>query len=316
MLARLSHLLIPQESNNFKARVLHHSSLSSIIGFILITQLFLSSVLIVKPSVLGFASQISPDRIVELTNVERAKVGAGPVKLNSLLSEAAQRKAGDMFAFDYWSHNSPSGRDPWSFFKEVGYRYLYAGENLARDFSSPEAVVSAWMASPSHRENLLNPKYQEIGVSVVDGTLGGTETTLVVQHFGTQTQAVAQVPPKAVNQETVTKITPTPGKTIANITPVLTPTPTPQTFVETEVLDRQVVLAQARGTEKSLLNPFNLTKDLSFGILLALAIFIILDGFIAYKKGVFRLAGRSTAHFLFLGMAILIVILSSQGAIL
>jgi hypothetical protein len=315
MLARLSHLFIPQESNNFKARVLHHSSLSSIIGFILITQLFLSSILIIKPSVLGYASQISPERIVELTNIERAKVGAGPVKLNSLLSEAAQRKAGDMFAFDYWAHNSPSGRDPWSFFKEVGYHYLYAGENLARDFSTPEAVVSAWMASPSHRENLLNPKYKEIGVSVVDGTLGGTQTTLVVQHFGTQTQSVAQVPPQAVSQETI-KITPTPVKTIAQITPTAVLTPTPQAVVETEVTGRQVVLAQARGTEKNLLNPFNVTKDLSFGILFALVIFIIVDGFIAYKKGVFRLAGRSTAHFLFLGMAILIVILSSQGMIL
>lgn len=315
MLARLSHFLIPQESNNFKARVLHHSSLSSIIGFILITQLFLSSILIIKPTILGYASQISPDKIVELTNAERAKIGVGPVRLNSLLSEAAQRKAGDMFAFDYWSHNSPSGRDPWSFLKEVGYRYLYAGENLARDFSSPEAVVSAWMASPSHRENLLNPKYQEIGVSVVDGTLGGTQTTLVVQHFGTQTKTVAQVSPVAVSQQTA-KATPTPVKIIAQITPVLTLTPTPLIVSETEIADRQVVLSQAKGTEKSLLNPFTLTKDLSFGILFVLMIFIILDGFVAYKKGVFRLAGRSMAHFLFLGTAILIVILSSQGAIL
>lgn len=318
VLARFAHYLIPQESNNQKAKILHHSSISSFIGFILISQLVLSAILIVKPAVLGFASQISPERVVQLTNEERAKVGAPSLRLNPLLSEAAQRKAGDMFAFNYWAHSSPSGRDPWSFFKEVGYRYLYAGENLARDFASPEAVVGAWMASSTHRENILNPKYQEIGISVVDGTLGGTETTLVVQHFGTTTTSqVAQVPAVA----TTPAPQPQAAKPTIPVSPEPTPTPTP--FAPAAMVSQtppsmpaQIVLAQAKGTEKPLMNPFSLTREISFVMIFLLLGVIVIDGVTAYRRKVLRLSGRSLAHFIFLGGMLLIVLLSSQGAIL
>jgi len=320
MFNRLSHFFLPQESNNFKARVLHHSSLSSIIGLILLSQLFLSTLLLVRPDVLGFASQISPERIVELTNQERAKTGAGPLKLNSLLNESAQRKAGDMFAFDYWAHNSPSGRDPWSFFKEVGYKYLFAGENLAKDFSSPEAVVSAWMASPTHRDNLLNPKYQEIGISVVDGTIGGSQTTLVVEHFGAVSSNPAQV---ASTNNNTSKVTTAPVR-IVTIIPTVTPTPIPVVAANLEStlpppkenLTIPAVLANAKGTEKKLINPFAFSKDLYLLVLIFLIGFVVLDGISAYRKGVLRLSGRNFAHFMFLGMAIVIVLLSGQGVIL
>lgn len=319
MFNRLSHFFLPQESNNFKARVLHHSSLSSIIGLILLSQLFLSTLLLVRPDVLGFASQISPERIVELTNQERAKAGVGPVKLNSLLNESAQRKAGDMFAFDYWAHNSPSGRDPWSFFKEVGYKYLFAGENLARDFSSPDAVVAAWMASPTHRDNLLNPKYQEIGISVVDGTIGGSQTTLVVQHFG----AVSASPAQVASTNNAPKATTVPQKQ-AGFAPTITPTTIPVPAFNQEKtlppsngnLNAPAVLAKANGTEKKLINPFSFSKDLYLLVLIFLIGFVVIDGISAYRKGVLRLSGRNFAHFMFLGMAIVIVLLSGQGVIL
>ena len=162
LLKRWGHFFVPRESNNFRARFLHNHSFGFVICFFLIFQLILSSLLIIEPSVLGFAAQISPERVIELTNQERASAGAPALTLNSSLTEAALRKAGDMFAFNYWAHSSPSGRDPWSFFSEVGYRYIYAGENLARDFANPEGVIAAWMASPTHKDNILNPKYKEI----------------------------------------------------------------------------------------------------------------------------------------------------------
>lgn len=283
----LKHFFIPSESNNFRAKIIHHQTLSFFsVGF-LAFQLILSTILLVKPAVLGFASQISPERVIELTNQERAKVGASPLTLNSLLNEAAQRKAGDMFAFDYWAHNSPSGRDPWTFFKEVGYRYLYAGENLARDFSSPEAALAAWMVSPTHRENILNPKYQEIGISVVDGTLGGTQTTLVVQLFGTP---VAPAP-------------------VAKKPEVVTPE-------IAEVPQGVPILSRASGKEKTLTNPFLLTKNLGAGVLGILVGVVILDGMIVFRRKTLRLSGRSLAHTLFLMGIILLIIFSSQGAIL
>lgn len=315
MFARLAHFFLPQESNNFRAKVLHHSSISYLIGFILLGQLVLSSILVVKPAVLGFASQISPERVIELTNAERVKVGAPPLKLNAFLSEAAQRKAGDMFAFNYWAHSSPSGRDPWSFFKEVGYRYLYAGENLARDFASPEAVLAAWMASPTHRDNVLNPKYQEIGISVVDGTLNGAETTLVVQHFGAPLGgAVAQLPVSA------TQATPPVEKKAAAVTqsvPTITPTPVSIAVVGvTPAPESTAILAQAKGTGKPLINPFVLTRNASLALLFFLLVVIMVDGITAYRKKILRLTGRSLAHFLFLGMVVLIIFLTAQGVIL
>jgi hypothetical protein len=308
LFSQLKHFLIPQESNNFRAKIIHHHFLGYFSILFLFSQLLLSSLLLAKPSVLGFASQISPEKIVELTNQERAKVGAPPLKINPLLNEAALRKAGDMFAFNYWAHNSPSGRDPWSFFKEVGYNYLYAGENLARDFSSPEAVVSAWMASPTHRENILNPKYREIGISVVDGTLKGVETTLVVQLFGTPVVpvSVAQKPEVVVPEASQVKEKPVESqKPLVSEKPLISEKPV-----------GVPILSQASGKEKILVNPFFLTKNFGIGILGIIVSVVALDGFIVFRRKILRLSGRSLAHTLFLIGIILIIIISTQGEIL
>ena len=184
---------IPNQSNNYRARFLHLPVLSAFIFFFLLAQSAISLFALSKPAVLGYSSQIAPEEIVELTNLEREEQGLSPLLLNMSLNEAAQRKAADMFAFDYWAHKSPSNREPWDFFEEVGYDYIYAGENLARDFSTSEAVVAAWMMSPSHKDNIINGQYQEIGVAVVNGTLRGVETTLVVQLFGTPVNPLSVV---------------------------------------------------------------------------------------------------------------------------
>ncbi len=313
-LKRWGHFFLPRESNNFRARFLHNHSFGFAICFFLIFQLILSSLLIIEPSVLGFAAQISPERVIELTNQERASAGAPALTLNSSLTEAALRKAGDMFAFNYWAHNSPSGRDPWSFFGEVGYRYIYAGENLARDFANPEGVVSAWMASPTHRDNILNSKYKEIGIAVIDGTLGGVETTLVVQHFGTPVGEVAQAPQrtiipqaeaKAPVEVTVTEeIALKPVEEEQGATAIVTIPPTVPT------------MAQATGQGRGLISPFSLTQTFSLMILLTLLSLILVDGLIVYKKKIIRLSGRPLAHTIFLIAMILIILLSRQGAIL
>lgn len=312
LLNRWGHFLVPRESNNFRAKFLHNHSLGLIICFFLIFQLVLSSVLLVNPRVLGFAAQIPPERIVELTNQERAKVGAPPLTLNSALSEAALRKAGDMFAFNYWAHNSPSGRDPWSFFTEVGYRYLYAGENLARDFANPEGVVAAWMASPTHRDNLLNPKYQEMGVAVIDGTLGGVETTLVVQHFGTPVAAVAQAPQKQVVPQVEAK---TP---VVEKVEEVTPTIIEEKPLTTEVKIPLVVPAYAQASDqgKKMVSPFSLTQITSLLIFVGLFGLTLVDGLIVFKRKIIRLSGRPLAHTIFLVAMILLILLSKQGAIL
>lgn len=145
------------------------------------------------PHILGTA-QFTAEQIIDLTNAKRQQNGLAPLSLNNSLSQAAGAKAGDMFTKDYWAHNSPTGDSPWSFITKAGYRYIFAGENLARDFSDAGSVVDAWMNSPSHRSNLLDKNFKEIGVAVVNDKFGGRDSTLVVQMFGT---AVSQAPAAA-----------------------------------------------------------------------------------------------------------------------
>jgi len=300
------HFFIPHHSNNHKAKVLHPSTLSVIVAVFLVYQFAINFYVLVQPSILGYASNITPEQVIEMTNQKRLESGLTPLTLNSQLNEVAQRKAGDMFAFNYWAHNSPSGRDPWSFFREAGYNYLYAGENLARDFMTSDAAVEAWMNSPNHRENILNGKYKEIGLAVVDGTLEGVETTLVIQVFGTPT-------PAPVAQKPTTPLT----------TPETVPIPVPKlgeaSTIGEEIPLTPIALAQATGEEKHtppLLSPFFLTKTLAVFLMGILFGALLLDWVLVHYKKVPRLSGRNLAHLALIGTLLLAALLTQQGAIL
>lgn len=316
------HLFVPHHSNNCKAKILHPSALSVLVGFFLFYQFFINFYLLVSPSVLGFASNINVNRVLELTNQKRAEKGLAPLTINSKLNESAQRKAGDMFAFNYWAHISPSGRNPWSFFQEVGYKYIYAGENLARDFMNSEAVVEAWMNSPTHRDNILNGNYKEIGLSVVNGTLNGVETTLVVQHFGAASATGGTVVQKAAvaapKEASLAKPTPLPTVT-------LVPSPAVEMEVKKENLAlveetplTKVALAQAKDEIVSppLLSPFLLTKTITIFLLGLILGALFLDIILVYQKKIIRLSSRNIAHLIFVGGLLLIIILTTPGAIL
>lgn len=88
-----------------------------------------------------------------------------------------------MLDADYWSHTSPSGKEPWDFMEETGYTWVYAGENLAKGFTSSQEVLDAWKESTAHKENLLNPNYTETGVAVIPGKIKDKRLVLVVQFF-------------------------------------------------------------------------------------------------------------------------------------
>jgi len=105
---------------------------------------------------LGFATDISIQALLKDTNDKRIENGLQPLTLNDQLNQAAAGKAADMFGNNYWAHISPSGKTPWDFILGANYQYVYAGENLAKDFQDSQGVVDAWMNSPSHKENLLN----------------------------------------------------------------------------------------------------------------------------------------------------------------
>ena len=104
---------------------------------------------------------------------------------NTKLDQSAELKAQDMLKNQYFAHTSPSGMAVGNLAEKVGYEFIAIGENLALgNFENDEALVQAWMDSPGHRANILNSRYQEIGVAVLKGVFEGRTTWLAVQHFG------------------------------------------------------------------------------------------------------------------------------------
>lgn len=293
----LKDFFIPGESNNFRARLLHLPFLAAFLFFFLFFKTALSLYLLTNPAVLGYSSQITATQIVELTNKEREKYGLAPLNTNSLLEEAARRKAEDMFANDYWSHRSPTGKTPWDFFKEVGYNYVYAGENLARDFADSSAVVAAWMASPSHKENIVGKNYQEIGVAVVDGELAGLKTTLVVQMFGMPAKLAAEKPPSPQ----------TPAQEIPK-----------EAIAKTEESGGVLPFVgennnfNKKGETVDLLLLEKLAVVFCLGLLLGV---LVVDKLVAEKRQTPRLTADNNAHLIFLLFVILVVALLKAGTI-
>jgi hypothetical protein len=144
------------------------------------------------------ASDITPEKVIELTNQDRAKEGLPALVANDKLAQAAQMKADDMAQREYFAHTSPSGVTPWHWIEKSGYSYRYAGENLAIRFTDAEEEQKAWMDSPKHRENILSDKYGEIGVAVKTVSMKDEAPAIVtVQLFGTR---VGQVLPETAPQ--------------------------------------------------------------------------------------------------------------------
>ncbi|MFE8695839.1 CAP domain-containing protein [Cytobacillus sp. FJAT-53684] len=109
-------------------------------------------------------------KVLELTNQERAKNGVPALQLDVELSKVARTKSADMKAKGYFDHNSPTYGSPFDMMKQFGITYKSAGENIAMGQRSPEEVVTAWMNSEGHRKNILNASYTHLGVGhVADG---------------------------------------------------------------------------------------------------------------------------------------------------
>lgn len=133
--------------------------------------------------VLSDATDISGSSLLKQTNEVRSENGAPQLEYNDLLGEAAQDKADDMAKRDYWSHNTPDGKQPWQFINEEGYRYSVASENLAFGFNSASEAIDAWMKSDSHRKAMLDATVDDVGF--------GISTSLNYQNKGAQTIIVA-----------------------------------------------------------------------------------------------------------------------------
>ena len=152
-----------------------------IILFVLSFQLILSNASRLK--VLGISINLESVQIFDLVNQQREANQLAPLELNDQLSQAAMIKANDMLNQNYWDHYSPNNQSPWQFITQTGYVYKYAGENLAKGFYDEKSVVSAWMASPGHKANILSDKFSQTGIATVKGEVNNEDTIFIVQLF-------------------------------------------------------------------------------------------------------------------------------------
>ncbi len=200
----------------------------------------------VNRNVLGYATGISVGALVDGTNAERNANGLGSLALNNVLSQAAQAKAADMAAKDYWAHNSPTGATPWSFINATGYAYQTAGENLAYGFTTSSDTITGWMNSPGHRANILNTSFNQVGFAVLDiaNYQGQGPQTLVVAMYALAAGTYAPAPysPPAPAPAPAPKPTPvsTPAPVPTPAAPVATET-TPETPAETPAAEPTAV---------------------------------------------------------------------------
>ncbi|MCR4329743.1 MAG: CAP domain-containing protein [Candidatus Roizmanbacteria bacterium] len=279
----LKHVFLPHQGNNYRAKVLHHDSLTYIMGLLLITVLiFRTSATTSFHKVLGASLNIQTQALLLDTNKERAQNGLGALTLNKQLSEAAADKAHDMFAHDYWNHYSPTGTSPWYFFTKHDYHYLYAGENLAKDFSDSSKVVHAWMQSPKHRENILRSEYTEIGFAVEEGILQGKPTVLVVQLLATPDPSYVPIKDTAPQQKSNA------------LNAYSAPSVQKTKLINTAVWGRNAMLF----------------------VLAVLISALAIDMYIFEKQKMYRSTGKSVFHIIFLFVVIVGIFVINTGAII
>lgn len=303
----IGHFFVPSEKNNLRAKALHHDFLS----FYLLVALVM--VFLVKGpfgnfrDILGYATDINVTKLYQLTNEQRQSNNLSQLKLDDSLSQAAAAKAQDMFAKNYWAHYAPDGSTPWNFILASGYQYEYAGENLAKNFLFSQNVVDAWMSSSTHRENILRGDFSEVGFAVVNGTLNGEQTTLVVQMFGKPQGGVAQVPQQPAQQATTEQEAEQTQET-------------PQATVPAQAKTQAVppsglVLAQRQTTPK--INLFNISFNTTFVFISLLLIVLATDFYFASRFNVIRFHSKNVAHFIFLFTIFLgLILFLSKGVIL
>ena len=279
----LFHLFIPKESNNHRAKILHHTNLFFTIVFLLLASFFIQTIKTKFPSVLGIQVNMSSEELLLLTNKERQNAGVGTLTFNEKLSEAAAKKAEDMFEYDYWAHNSPSGKTTWVFIKNSEYKNVYAGENLARGFTSAEDVIKAWMVSTSHRANMLSQNYSDVGFAVKIGKLNGKETVLVVEYLGNLNMPIAQ----SKVHEGATAGAP-------NVPPA-----------NVEAVRRQ-----------PLINIQSLSSNIYIFMVFVFIVAFLVDMIIIENKKIMRFVGHNVDHILYLVLVLVLVGIFGKGVII
>jgi len=288
------HFFVPRHTNNFTAKLLHHDFLTI---YLIVAILFGVGIKHMQQTgnILGYATDVTVQKLYELTNAERSKINLNGLNYNDELAAAAKQKAEDMFAKDYWSHYGPAGETPWQFILASGYQYEYAGENLAKNFMFSDGVVKAWLDSTTHRDNLLRSEYTDVGFAVVNGILNGEETTLVVQMFGKPLYSKDTVASQRPKSETVVAQKPD--------------------VVEQPVAKPIVSEVLAYDNTPQNNNFFSTYLNINMVFFAILMFALILDFYFAAKLNLIRVRGKNLIHFMFIGFIAIGAFIIIQGSI-
>jgi hypothetical protein len=185
---------VPSRHNAYQPHLLRFRIATRILSLVLIFEaLYLVTTFAVIPRSDHLAAILTA-LLVEQTNEERAMEELGGLLVSERLTLAAQMKADDMVARGYFAHDAPDGTTPWHWFEKAGYAYAAAGENLAVNFTESRDVTNAWMRSPTHRANIMNGTYTEIGIATAHGTYKGRDAIFVVQEFGRPIEKLPTTP--------------------------------------------------------------------------------------------------------------------------
>lgn len=185
----LKHYFIPHKGNAYRPHALRHKILSAYSLLMILSQFVFGATIYAGP--VSVDAEVLSSNIIAYTNQEREANKLASLYKSELLTQTAELKLKDMFEKNYWDHTGPNGETAWDFMETNNYRYLLAGENLARGYTGSQEVVRAWMNSPTHRSNILNPRFKEIGIAAGTGKIKGQTTTVIVQLFGEPKIAVA-----------------------------------------------------------------------------------------------------------------------------
>ena len=198
---RVKLAVVPHKANQFRPRAIGRYGIAIIVAFVLLAQGLYNG--FTSGNILGTEAQVTITGLLKATNNARVAQGESPLVINAQLAEAARLKVRNMFDEQYWAHTAPDGTTPWHWFGQAGYAYADAGENLAKNFTTSDSTIAAWLASPTHRANVLKSEYKDVGFAVMSGMLGDKPTTLIVALYGTPDQATVR---GAAHSETVSGV--------------------------------------------------------------------------------------------------------------
>ena len=303
--------IYPHEHNNHRPWAIQIQGLIIFLVLLLFSQVFVNFSSD-SGKILGFATNISDTEVIDLTNLERNTQGLLALKPNSSLAKAANLKAKDMIEDDYWAHFAPDGTSPWYWFGLVGYKYTWAGENLARDFATSGGVVSAWMASSGHRANLLNSNFTEIGIGVEDGNFQGEDSTIVVQFFGKPVVLAAS----QTGSEEALGSNSRPSKVEAELN---LPKSSAGIVVPENIQAEAVELESSNQLEFpgiSLYENSTTSQKVTMSFLAIIAVLFIFDSAIIYRKRHVRVGSHSLAHASMFLLLIIVSLMYGKGTIL